>query len=176
MLIGTSWSQVPGLVRTASGYDTLRGKDALCWFSQAFHEDETDDSANSSNGQDTQQNWMQSNDAGAIGDDFDGQLWEDSVMPGFKSGPTTLMRSCPEGTSLQVDVLQEEVAGSFIFRTGHYYVFRIAAEIDLQVIRRYFDLSQDSTFSGDLGVRIEFCPVSAIIGDSENVNVESACR
>ena len=163
LLMRTSRSQVPGLVRTESGYDTLRGKDALCWFSSAFESSNSFQHNDENAALPQQQQWLaladDNHDAGALEDDFDGVLWPNSLFPDFKSGPTTLMRSCPAGTFLQVQVIPKKVAGSFIFRTGHYYVFRVTAEIDLQVIRRQFHLSDDSFFSGDAGLRIEFCAV-----------------
>ena len=161
-LVGRGRTQVPGLVRSDTGYDTLRGKDALCWFAESYF-----DSKRHANEESTESgepgypiNELESQNAGAIGDDFEGEIWEDSLFPTFKSGATTLMKSCPTGTTIHVDVIEEEVAGSFILRTGHFYTFRISAEIDLQVIRRQFDLSDDSFFTGAVGMRVEFCPVS----------------
>eukprot|EP00977_Amphora_coffeiformis_P016525 scaffold5138_cov170-Amphora_coffeaeformis.AAC.6 len=161
-LVGRGRSQVPGLVQSENGYDTLRGKDALCWFSESYHDSglhwnrelaEIGEPSYSINE-------LGSQNAGYLGDDFEGRVWEDSLFPTFKSGATTLMKSCPTGTSLHVDVIEEEVAGSFILRTGHYYIFRVSFEIDLEQIRSHFDLSDDSVFTGAVGMRVEFCPVS----------------
>ena len=146
-------TQVPGLVRSENGYDTLLGKEALCWFAPSFHEIDRSDS---------NENLLETQKAGSVSQDFTGTIWKDSLKPEFVSGPTTLMRSCPEGTSLEVNVVEEKIAGTYILRTGHFYTFRINAKIDLGVLRRQFELSDDAFFEGAVGVMVQFCPVREI--------------
>ena len=152
---------MPGLVQSENGDDTLRGKDALCWFAESYDDNRIHEKGDTiENGESTYPvNDLESQNAGSLSDDFMGKVWEDSLIPIFKSGATSLMKSCPTGTSLRVDVIEEEIAGSSILRTGHYYIYRVSAEIDLQHIRRQFDLSDDSFFTGSVGIKVGFCPV-----------------
>lgn len=147
--------QVAGMLHTRNGYDRLGGTDALCWWAPSFHDHEAHDHSDHDKHNDS------------LIEDFEGKRWENSMIPDFQSGPTTLLGECPGATAMHIDIFREQVAGSHILRTNRYYTYHIEAVIDLGAIRLEYGLSEDSFFTSEDGVprvgfRIEFCPVRTI--------------
>lgn len=149
-------SQVPGLVYTASGYDNVGGKDAICWWAPAFHNHTAVDDAVGEDHNHTE---------GLDIETFSGINWNSTLVPDFVAGPTTMLSSCPSGTWVHVDIIPETVVGSDRLRTGHLYTYHVTGQVNLTQIREQYDLSNSSFFySSDgshvIGLRIEFCPVT----------------
>ena len=149
--------QVPGMLHTQNGYDRLGGTDALCWWAPSFHDD--DHEAHDHSDHDKQDSLIE--------DNFEGTVWENSMIPDFQAGPTTLLGECPGSTAMHIDIFEEQVAGSHILRTNRYYTYDIEAVIDLSAIRLEYGLSEDAFFTSEEGIprvsfRIEFCPVRTI--------------
>lgn len=155
-------AQVPGLVYTANGYDTLMGKDAICWTAPAYYDEEH----------------MMAMDGGheyeevmLRQEDFNGRIWHQDLVPGFMAGPTTMMASCPTGTSLDLELIRETQHGSDKLRTKRFYTFRFSLSLDLRELRRAMDLDQDAWFYSNktmddkdgllyplISIQLQFCP------------------
>lgn len=152
--------QVPGMVHTKSGYDNVDGEDAICWSAPAFH-NETAVEESLLEGNETNH---EEHDDSEI-DGFSGVNWQSELVPSFLAGPTKMLPSCPQGTSVHVDILPDAVFGSFRMRTNHPYTFHVVGKVDLEAIRNEFDLSSNSFFYSsdghpEIGLLIEFCPVN----------------
>lgn len=134
-------AQVPGLIYTYSGYDNLDGTDPICWSAVA---DTTTATAATT---------------------FAGKQWQNDLIPSFVAGPTSMLPTCPNGTQLQLDVTEEESFGSHRLRVGRLYTYNLTARLDLEVIRRENNLSNDSFLIAEggekaLSLKIIFCSVS----------------
>lgn len=152
---------MPGAVYTKSGYDNAEGEDAICWSAPAFHnhtavEDVLGDEHDHDDEHDEEE---------LSSDNFDGINWHSDLVPSFVAGPTTMLASCPSGTSVHVDIIPEQIYGSYRLRTDRFYTYHVVGQVDLQGIRQAFDLDDSSFFYSsngqhDVGLKIEFCPVN----------------
>lgn len=150
-------SQVPGAVYTESGYDNVNGEDAICWSAPAFHNHTAvEEALGDQHGYDEDDHHLET-------ESFDGFNWNSKLVPNFVAGPTTMLSSCPAGTSVHLDIIPERAYGSWLLRTKRLYSYHVTGAVDLAAIRQVYDLSESSFFfSSDgrhgIGLRIEFCP------------------
>ena len=155
-------SQVPGAVYTVSGYDNVNGEDAICWSAPAFHNHTAVEESLGSEHNHTED---EQDEHHLETESFDGFNWNSQLVPSFVAGPTTMLPSCPVGTSVHVDIIPESAYGSWRLRTKRLYTYHVTGTVDLAAIRQAFDLSESSFFfSSDgqhgIGLRIAFCPNS----------------
>jgi hypothetical protein len=157
-------------VYTESGYDNIDGKEPICWVAPAFHNHALVTEVLS---------WFnlthtyiynnETIDGNADGDhhdvSFQGRNWKSALQPTFRAGPTDMINSCPNGTSIQMELLPESLHGSDLYRTHHSYTYHVKASVDLNVLREAYNLT-DTAFieSADgmhsVAIRIIFCPVN----------------
>ncbi|CAB9506223.1 expressed unknown protein [Seminavis robusta] len=175
--------QVDGLVHTANGYDNLRGNQAICWSAPRFS-NATDTTSTTTTS--TQTPILDTNDHNDESK-FQGKQWQNKLVPDFIAGHTTMLPSCPTGTSLHLDLLEDtafqQYYGSSKLRTHHYYTFQFTLDVDLHSIRRDYGLTDAAFLYSDkrhqtnknqnnkktnnnnnnnplIAIQLQFCPLS----------------
>lgn len=149
LLLGTgpdeARAQVPGIVHTESGYDTLGGEDAICWFATPFR---------------NQTVAVAASDGEMPVAEFNGHNWFSPLFPSFVAGPTDMLPSCPLGMDAHMDLL---VPPEERLRRDEPYPYHMYASVNLTELRTVYQLTNDAFFtsangSPQVAARFIFCP------------------